>query len=89
MDRWDGKGIFTTKSGIWDKKLSVADRDREIEKYWGGYDTFMYIDISNMGKDFSYSFITVPTESVKAVHENGQISYNDIRFWIKDEKWDV
>ena len=89
MERWDGKDIFTTKSGIWDTKLSDAERAREIEEYWGGYDTFMYIDITNTGKDFSYSFISVPTESVKATHEDGHISYNDIRFWIKDEKWDV
>ncbi len=89
MERWDGKDIFTTKSGIWDTKLSDAERAREIEEYWGGYDTFMYIDTSNIGKDFSYSFISVPTESVKATHVDGHISYNDIRFWIKDEKWSV
>jgi len=98
--RWDKKGIFTTKSGIWDKavgKMTDAqrkqweeiDKPNEIEKYWNDYDTFMYIDITDMEKDFSYSFISVPTESVKATHVDGHISYNDIRFWIKDEKWNV
>ena len=99
-DRWDKKDIFTTKSGIWDKavgKMKDAERKQweeidkpnEIEKYWNDYDTFMYVDIDDMEKDFSYSFLSVPTESVKATHEDGHISYNDIRGWIKDEKWNV
>lgn len=100
MERWDGKDIYTTMSGILDEKVGkMTPEERKqweevtkpklIKEYWNGYDTFMYIDTINMGKDFSYSFIAVPTESVKAVHVDGKISYNDIRGWIKDEKWDV
>ena len=100
MERWDGKDIYTTKSGILDEKVGEMtpeerkqweeiDKPNEIKEYWNGYDTFMYIDTINIGKDFSYSFIAVPTESVKATHVDGHISYNDIRGWIKDEKWNV
>jgi len=92
LERWDGKDIKSTASNLWDKgkkRISPEERATKIKEYWNAYDTFMYVDITNMEKDYSYSFISVPTELVKAVHVDGKISYNDIRGWIKDEKWNV
>lgn len=82
MSKHDAKSIFTTKSGLWDsmkrRKQLGEDVEKTINDYFDKYDCFMYIDISQMGEDFSYSFIVLDTEYVKAQAVDGHISPNDI-----------
>lgn len=91
LSKWLAKSIFTTKSGLWDSlKRRIAlgeDVDKTIREYFDKYDYFMYIDIQQFGKDYTYSFIVLETEYVKSVAVNGYIAPQDILSQVKEEMY--
>lgn len=89
QSKYHSKDIWTSKSGLWDsskrRKELGEDVPAMIAAYFDQYDHFMYIDISKMKIDYSYSFITLPTSYVKSVAVDGKIAPIDIISQVKDE----
>ena len=89
QSKYYSKDVWTSKSGLWDssKRREALGEDipAMIAAYFDQYDYFMYIDISNMKIDYSYSFIALPTPYVKSVAVGGKIAPIDIISQIREE----
>ena len=81
------KNVFITKSCLWDSKKKREalgeDVDKTTEDYISSYDAFLMIDISQMKKDLSFSWILIDSEYIKEHHHKGFISLDVINNYQK------